>query len=268
MRHDHEYSLPPTGSVNDLTDRLTVYVDAFRPGWSQRVRGADEAEIVELEQLSGLAAHGLRYPDVYRRHLKLCGHDDDGLLDSLHGRMGKLRTVNQLRELYQAMAEHPEDWSGPHLPVVLGSEIGTYLAFDLQSSHQSQPAVVSEDTKRTYADSWEKLVFQHTALIRARETMQVSIEASTSPEALAEALARRGTSSAAEVLTTFATEHGFTPAWFNDTQHICLTRPGTLIWTSLSHAVFLVIAGNAEPAVHQLGEHLTSAFAATRAGRR
>jgi hypothetical protein len=263
MHEDHVAGLPPAGAGGEFVDRLAGYVDTFWPGWRQRVRGASDAEIADLERLAGLTARGWRFPDTYRRYLEFCGHDDGGLLDSMEGRLGKLRTVDDLRRLYQGIAEDPDERDHPRYPVVLGSEIGVFLALDLRPPRRAEPAVISEGTKELFAESWEMAVFQHATLVRARQVLPVCLWTSASPEALAEALARRGASSAIEVLTAFAREHGFTPAWFNDAKHVCLARPDVLVWTGLSHAVFLVVAGTVESTVYQIGDELASAFAAS-----
>jgi hypothetical protein len=90
---------------------------------------------------------------------------------------------------------------------------GAYLAL--------RDAIVHAESGTVFAESWEKLVFQHAALVRAKEAFPVYRWTS--------AAARGTTPRAAEVLTAFAAEHGFARAWFDDARHICLTRPDALV---------------------------------------
>lgn len=258
-RHPGAEEFPSAGTVADMTDRLDRFVAAYWPRWAQRVRGASEAEIAELEELSGLAARGRRYPDAYRRHLAFLGHDDGGLLHALHGAYGRQRTVGGLRDLYLELAECP-DWIDPERPIVLGCDIGAFLSLDLRPPHQEEPAVVHEGSGEVYAESWEKLLFRQATLTCRSGSAAVSLWASTSPRALAEALARQGAAGVVEVLSAFGAEHGFTPAWFNDSQHHCLSRDDMLVWASLEHAVALDVSGDDERTVRAFGERLAHAF--------
>ncbi|MFE7046560.1 hypothetical protein ACFU9X_46540 [Streptomyces atratus] len=255
-----------------MIDRLVEYVDSYCPGWSRRVKGAAEAEIAELEELCGLAALGWRYPEAYRRYLAFCGHDDDGLLEGLHGAYGFQRTVADLRGFYRDVDNEP--WTAPEFPVVLLNSLYMPLSLDLRPSRCSEPAVVDGENPESpnlntgieanevYAESWEKLVFQN-ATLYGRSNTAVTMWASTSPRALAEALALTRAATPVEVLSAFGTEHGLQPAWFNDSQHFCLSRADAMVWTSLSHGVLFHVTGDSGTEVGKLGNQLARGIGAT-----
>ncbi|MFD9435262.1 hypothetical protein [Streptomyces sp. NPDC060002] len=244
-----------------MIDRLAEYVDSYRPGWSRRVKGAAEAEIADLEELCGLAALGWRYPEAYRRYLAFCGHDDDGLLEGMHGAYGFQRTVADLRGFYDDVDNEP--WTAPEFPVVLINTLHMPLSLDLRPSRCSEPAVVDgENPDGVYAESWEKLVFQN-ATLYGRSNTAVTMWASTSPRALAEALARTRAATPVEVLSAFGTEHDLQPAWFNDSQHFCMSRADAMVWTSLSHGALFHVTGDSGTEVGKLGKQLARAVGAT-----
>ncbi|MET9663725.1 hypothetical protein [Streptomyces sp. NPDC006510] len=244
-----------------MTDRLIEYVDSYRPGWSRRAKGATEAEIAELEELCGLAALCWHYPEAYRRYLAFCGHDDNGLLKSLEGTYGFQRTVADLREFYRDTDNEP--WTDPEYPVVLLNTLYMPLSLDLRPSMRSEPAVVDgENPDRVYAESWEKLVFQN-ATWHARSAAAVTMWASASPHSLAGALARTRAATAVEVLSAFGAEHGLQPAWFNDSQHLCLSRADVMVLANLSHGVNFNVTGDSGTEVGKLSNQLARAVGAT-----
>ena len=198
--------------------------------------GASDAEIAELERRSG----GVRHPDAYRRFLALCGHDDDGLLDTLDGRLGKIRTVGRLLDLYE---EDPDDWTDSGRPVVLGSEIGIYLAFDRLRGH---------------GEGLRRVVGEAGLAARRRGPCACGLSCVLLVVHLAGGPGGGRSDRSREMLTAFAAEHGLTPAWFGDERHVCLAGPGTLLWAGLTHAVFMVVAGDDEALVRRLGDWLVT----------
>jgi hypothetical protein len=250
--------LPEQGTADDLVPRLVRYVDGRRDGWSRSVRGATADEIAGLERASGLAAQGRRFPASYRHTLGLFGHDDAGLLASLQGAYGDHRTVRQLAALYAGLGAELD----PLQPIVLGCSIGDYLAFDMEDSDgDREPPVVHEGTHNPYAESWEKLVFQQAALRCDAWTAPEDWWASASPKALRSALARTGTSVAAE-LDAVADARGLARAWFGDANHVYLSGAGPSVWASVEHGILFYVTGSEAPEVRGLAEELAVRFGA------
>lgn len=246
------------GTADDLVTRLGRFVDARRPGWSGRVRGASPAEIAELEAVAGLAAAGLRLPPSYRATLAFLGHDDGGLLASMQYRYGATRSISQLIDLHRELADEHDDACQP---IILGSELGVYLAFELRrvDAHGESP-VVGEGSSDVFAASWERLLFQHATLDGDHLEAEASWWGSVSPNRLAEALRIDGAASVAEVLAAVAVEHGLAPAWFGDDGHQYLARDEVAAWISTIHGLSFTVTGDAAPA-RTLAEALSRRFA-------
>lgn len=257
--------LPDEGTATDLAERLARYVDSRQPGWSTRVRGATEQEIVALERSLFREGAPLRFPASFRSTLRLFGHDDDGLYRRLEYTYGTVRTVAQLGELYADLAEEDGHSFGPEQPPILGSNLGDYLVFELRGwDGLREPVVHFEDSENVFAKSWEALVFQHAALELDLRTAEHASWTSATPEALVRALGctpgERVTRSI-EAVDTFAREHGLQSAWFSDRTHRILVGPDVSIWVGLLHAIKIYVSGP-EQIAHELAKELAAVFGA------
>jgi hypothetical protein len=259
VRRTGSMAVPPEGTSEDLAERLRGYVERYRPGWSRRVRGVTDGELAELEALAGLTDRGWRYPDSFRRHLALCGHDDDGLLGRLCGTYGTYRTFGHLRDCYREQEGGEFD---PRYPLVLGNSVGCWLAVDVQPPRPDEPPVLYEDTDQVYAGSWERLLFQHVAAECGIATLAVSGWASASRRTADAALTGAGFTGSRVAFTAVTADLGLEPGWFNDDQHFCAFGPDLAVWSVHDIGVMFYVSGPSEAAVRRIAAPLIDATGA------
>ncbi len=249
--------LPEPGTTDDMIERLVRYVEMFMPDWADRVEGASDGQIAELERLWRLPHAGLAYPASFRRYLSFMGIDDDGFMEDLHYARGYYRGFRQLRELYLDPTHNADNVR--ELPIVAGCWTSAMVCLDLSRADLGEPPVTDEFGSTVLARSWESQLFRHAAEIGERQLCRHSWWLTANGRRLMEVL-QTSVRGAMNVLAKFGESRGFSPAWFSDDQCLCLVRDDVMIWALFEHGVSLQVSGDDDHGLQPILRDLVETF--------
>ncbi|WKB53296.1 SMI1/KNR4 family protein [Eleftheria terrae] len=248
--------------METLFERLADYVSRSDPQWRRTIRGASSEDLARLTQMSGLQDLGRQYPPSYLIYAQHLGQDDGGLIAPPLSH----RSIDWLLGLYEEAEQFEYDEMSPEAPLVGSFETGDQLSLDFRDGSSGEPAVYVTSYGEFisfYAESWEKLLFQHASLRAQRRQFPVTLSFSASQAGLRSALGSRG-GSAAEVLSQLAEQEGLMPAWFNDRAHFCAAASDVQVWTKLPEegGIVIVASGAARERVDGMAQRLAAQLGA------